>query len=148
MYVRQRECGARGRGAGGKRDPTVPRDTATGRAAALSPHRYLLAAVGAGGWPGRSRICQGPMQQCALPSSLVDSNADSNVEKSLWTLVDSSRENPLVCYTFLDTTGRTWTYHVAPGRFVSLAAGHQKSMPSIRSPGERNLVRMSPCRVF
>src|SRR4029453_7458317 len=33
------------------------------------------------------------------PSSPVDSNAVSNVEKSLWTLVDSSRENPLIYYT-------------------------------------------------
>src|SRR5215470_2674138 len=81
-----------------------------------------------------------------MHNDLFDSNADSNVEKSLWTLVDSSRENRLVCYALLDTTGLTWTYHVAFERFVSLAAGLQKSMPSIRSPGEHNSARMSLCR--
>jgi uncharacterized protein len=81
-----------------------------------------------------------------MHNDLFDNNADSNVEKSLWTLVDSSRENPLVCYTLLDTAGLTWTHHVEPGRFVSLAAGRQKSMPSIKLPGGRNSARMSPCR--
>jgi hypothetical protein len=32
-----------------------------------------------------------------MHNDLFDSNADSNVEKSLWTLVDSARENRLVC---------------------------------------------------
>src|SRR5262245_6832861 len=71
---------------------------------------------------------------------------DSNVEKSLWTLVDSSRENCLIFYTLLDTTGLTWTHHVEPRRFGSLATGRQKLMLSIRAPGGPNLARMSPCR--
>ena len=32
-----------------------------------------------------------------MHNDLFDSNAESNLEKSLWTLVDSSRENRLVC---------------------------------------------------
>ena len=36
-----------------------------------------------------------------------------------------------------------WT--LKPERFVSLAAGRRKSMPSIRSPGGRNLVRTLSC---
>src|SRR5262249_35444689 len=82
-----------------------------------------------------------------MHNDLFGSNADSNVEKSLWTLVDSSRENPLVCYALFNTTGLPWTHHVAPELFALLAAGHQKSMLSIRSLGGRNLARMSPCRV-
>ena len=73
---------------------------------------------------GLDLIRHNNQSSCKLPfflqhmhNDLVDSNADSNVEKSLWTLVDSSRENPLVCYTLLDTTGLTWTYHVDPETF-------------------------------
>src|SRR5215471_10761741 len=69
------------------------------------------------------------------------------MENSLWTLVDFSRENRLVCYALLDTTGLPWTYHVDPRRFVSLAAGRQKSTLLIRSLGGRNSARISPCRV-
>src|SRR5262245_14118517 len=47
MYVRQRECSARGGGARGQRGPPAARDIATRCAAALSSRRPLLAAVAA-----------------------------------------------------------------------------------------------------
>ena len=80
-----------------------------------------------------------------MHNDLFDSNADSNVEKSLDFSRLFKRESPCLLYPFrhgwttMDISRRT-------RRFVSLAAGRQKLMLSIRSPGGRNLVRMSPYR--
>src|SRR5262249_9103647 len=59
-----------------------------------------------------SRTCQDPLQWCALLSSLVDSNADSNTGGIWQTSMDNLASKPGLFAQAMDGGRLLWTYYV------------------------------------